>query len=103
MKVLALVAEGPGLGPGLDNEVMGLGEKLAVVRGIGIVRELLAARTAYPSRDQPAAGNHVNHGQLLRQPQRISQRQWIAQQDDFHLFGDAREDRRLHVHHAAHA
>jgi hypothetical protein len=48
-------------------------------------------------------GEHSVILELFRQPQGISQRQWITQQDDFHPLGNPGQDRRLHIHHRAHA
>ena len=52
----------------------------------------------------PAVGNHVDHRQLLGQPQGVvPDGQHVAQDDDFHLFGDAGQDGRAHVGDALHA
>src|SRR5579875_2810460 len=80
MEMAAFVAPWTGLGPRSDDEVVRLVEVFAVIGRIGVVRELLAARAADPSRDQPPARNHIDHRQLFRQPQRIAQRQRIAYQ-----------------------
>src|SRR5579863_1151405 len=104
VEMLALVAERTRPGPRLDHDVVGFVEIFAVKRGVRVAGELLAAAAAYPSGHQAAAGDHIDHAQLFGQPQRIADyRQRIAQQDDLHFLGDAREDRGLNVHHRAHA
>ena len=102
--MLTLPAERAGGGPGLDDEVVRLLEALPVEGGLGVVRDALAAAAADPAGDQPTLGDHVDLGQRLGQPEGVlPDRQDVAEQDDLGLRGDAGEDRRLDVHHAAHA
>ena len=49
-------------------------EALAIVCGIDIVGDLLAAGSANPARHQTPAGNHVDHRELFCEPQ------WIVQE-----------------------
>ena len=91
--VLALPAEGAGPGPGLDDEVVRLFEALAVVGGVDAGGELLGAAAAHEAGDEPALRDHVDHGQLFGQPDRIlGQRQRVAQQHDLDPLGRAGED-----------
>ena len=102
--VLALPAEGAGLGPGFDDEVVRLLVALPVVGGGGVVRETLAAGAAHPAGDQASAGDHVDLRQRLRQPERVvPDRQDVAEQADFGALGDAGEDRGFDIDHGAHA
>ena len=102
--VLALPAERPGRAPGLHHEVVRLLEALPVERRLRVVRDALAPAAAHPAGHQPPARNHVDLRQRLGQPERIlPDRQDVAQQHDLGLFRDPRQNRRLHVHHAAHA
>ena len=69
VEMFALVAPRTGPGPRLNDEVVRLFEIFAVVSGIGVVEELLAARAAHPSGDQTSARNEIDLGQLFRHPQ----------------------------------
>ena len=100
--VLALIAPGAVLRPGLDDEVVGLVETLAVVGRVDVVGDLLATRAPHPAGDETAARDHVDGGELLGQAQRIGHRQRIAHQRDFHPLGDAGQNGRLDIHHRAH-
>ena len=102
--VLALPAERPGRAPGLDHEIVRLLEALPVERRMRVVRHAFAPAAAHPAGHQPPARNHVDLRQRLRQPERIlPDRQNVAQQHNLGLFRDPRQNRRLHIHHAAHA
>ena len=104
VEVLALPAERAGGGPCLDDEVVRLLEALPVVRRRRVVGDALASGAAHPAGDQPAARDHVDHGKLLDQPQRVvPDRQNVAEQDDLGAIGGLGEDGRLDVHRAAHA
>src|SRR5690349_13055043 len=63
--VLAFPAEGSGHGPGLLDQREGFLEPLAVVRRIGVGRELLNAGTAHKARDDAPARNQIEHRNLL--------------------------------------
>ena len=102
--VLALPAERPRRAPGLHHEIVRLLKTLPVERRLRVVRHALAPPAAHPARHQPTARNHVDLRQRLRQPERIlPNRQDVPQQHDLRLLRDPRQNRRLHVHHAAHA
>ena len=102
--VPALEAEGAGLGPGADDQVVRLLEALAVVGRVDAGGELLLAAAAHEAGDQAALGNHVDHGQLFGEPDRVlRQRQRVAEHDDLHLLGHARQDRREDVGLGLHA
>ena len=104
MEMLALVAPRAGPRPGLHDKVMRLVEHLAVVGGIRVVEELLAARAAHPSGHQPAARNQIDLGQLFGHPQRMfDHRQRIADQHEPHALGAIGEHGGLDVHHRPHA
>src|SRR5438876_1043121 len=68
MKMFPLVAPRTGSRPGLDDKVVRFVEHLAVVRGIGIIEELLAARSAHPAGDQSAARDQIDLGELFGHP-----------------------------------
>ena len=102
--VLAFPAEGTRRRPGLDDEVVRFLVALPVERRGGVVGDALASGAAHPAADQSASRNHVDLSQLFGQPERVvPDRQDVAQQDDLGAIGDSREDRRLDVHHTAHA
>ena len=102
--VLALPAEGAGLGPGLDDEVVGFLEALPVVGRRRVVGDALASGAADPAGDEAAAGDHVDDGELLDQPEGVvPDGQDVAEQDYLGALGDAGEDAGLDVHGAAHA
>src|ERR1051325_5843287 len=61
--VVALVAEGPGLGPRLDDDVVRFLEALAVVRRVHAGGELLLAAAAHEAGDEAALRHHVDHRQ----------------------------------------
>ena len=92
--VAALPAEGSGTGPGRDDQVVGLFKALAVVGRVDAGGELLGAAAADEAGDEAAAGDHVDHGQLFGQADRVvGQRQRVAEQDDLDPLGRASEDR----------
>src|SRR5260370_4567308 len=79
MKMLSLVAPWPGPRPCLHDKIVGLLEQLAVVRGIGVVEELLAAGAANPSGDQPPPRDQIDLRELLGHPKRmLDYRQRVA-------------------------
>src|SRR5713101_2357328 len=103
MKVLALIPPRPGFGPRLYDEIVRLVEVLTVISRIGVVEELLAARTAYPPGNETPAGDQIDLGQFLSHAQGMLQDwQRIAKEQDLHLLRNTREDGRFHVHHATH-
>ncbi len=103
VEMFALPSKRTGPRPRRDYQVVRLVEVFAVVRGIGVIGELLAACPAHPSRHQPPAGDHIDHREFFGQAQRIrDDRRRITQQHDLHAPGLLGEDRRLDVHHRAH-
>ena len=98
VEVLALVAPRAGLGPGLVDEVVSLVEALTVVGRVDVVGQLLAARTAHPAGHQASARDHVDSGQLFGQPQRVGDRQRVAEQDDFNPLGNPSQDSGFDIH-----
>src|SRR4029450_1029094 len=93
MEVFALVTERARLGPRLDHDFMRFVEVLAVEGGVSVGGELFAAATAHPPGDEPAAGDHINHAELFGEAQWVAHhRQRVAQEDDFYLLSDAREN-----------
>ena len=104
VEMLALPTPGAGLRPSLHYEVVGFLEPLAVEQRVGVGGQALDACTAHKARDQPAAGNHVNLGQLFSQADGVVEDgQRIAQQYNLGLLGDAGQDGRLQVHRRAEA
>ena len=83
----------PGLRPGLDDDVVGLVEPFA---GVGRVdREAVVLRPATDDEpgDEPATGDVVDHGELLRHPRRrVVQRERVADDADLHPRRLAGED-----------
>src|ERR1700728_4075198 len=71
VKMFSLIPPRPGPRPRLYNEVVSLVEHLAIVGGVGVVKELFAAGSAHPARDQPAARDQIDLRQLLSHPQRM--------------------------------
>ena len=104
MKMFALVAPRPRLGPGLHNKVVGLVEQLAVIGRIGIIEKLLAARAAHPAGDQAPPRDEIDLGQLFGHPQRMLQyRQRVADQNNLGLAGNPSQDRSFDIHDRSHA
>ena len=102
--MVSFPAEGSLARPGVDDEVVGFLEPLPVVGRGGVVGDAFAARAADPAGDQAPAGNHVDGGQVLGQPQRVvPDGQDVPEQHDLRALRDAGEDRGLEVHHLAHA
>ena len=104
VEVLALPAERAGGRPCLDEEVVGLFEALPVeVRG-HVVRQALTAAAADHAGDEAAPRNHIDHCDLLGQPEGIVvDGQDVAEDHDLGLGGDASENGGRHVGHAVHA
>ena len=69
--MLAFPAPRPRRGPGLDDQVVGFLEALAVEGGIGVGLQRLDAAAAHKARYQPPFRDHVDHRQLFGQPHRI--------------------------------
>src|SRR6266571_7432173 len=69
--MFALPAEGAGRGPRFDDEVMRFFKALPVEVRWGIMGDALSAAATHETRDQATVGDHVNHCQLLGQPERI--------------------------------
>ena len=83
---------------------MRLLEALAVVGGVDAGGELLLAAAAHEAGDEAALRDHVDHRQLFRQPDRVlRQRKRVAEHDDLHLLGHARQDRREDIGLGLHA
>ena len=101
--VLALPAERSGVGPGLDDEVVGLLEALTVEHRWGVVGDALTSAAPDEAGDEPAVADHVDHRKLLGEPERVvPDRQNVAEDDDLGLGGLAGEDGRADVGHALH-
>ena len=98
VEVLALIAEGPGGGPRLHDEVVGLVEQLPVEGGVGVEVERFAACASDEARHQPPAGYHVDFGQFLGNPQRVYDGQRVPQEHDLDALGDTGKDCGLQVH-----
>ena len=103
MEVLALPPERTRHGPGLHDQVVRFLEPFAVEGGVGVGRQLFLPAAAHEPGHQAALGDHVDHRQLFRQPDRIVvQRQRIAQQHDLHPLRhtgeQGRENIRLRLH-----
>ena len=104
LEMLALPAEGAGSRPGFDDKLVGFLKPLPVIGRGGIVGDAFPARAAHPAGHQAAAGNHIDHGKLLHQPQGVvPDGQDVAQQDDFGPAGHPGQDGRLDIHGPAHA
>ena len=69
--VLAFPSKGTRSGPRLDNQVVALLEPLPVVHWVGIIGPAFDADAPYESGDDAAAGDYVQHGDLLGQADRI--------------------------------
>jgi len=101
--VLALPAPGAGGGPGLDKEVVGLLEPLAVEVGRRVMGITLASATSDKAGHQASVGDHVDHGKLLGKPQGVvPDGEDIAQDDYLGLVGDAGQDGSADVGDALH-
>src|SRR6202049_2240226 len=70
MEPFALIPERARCRPRLDDKIDALLKQLAVLRWIGVIGELLAARTAHPSRHQQPTRDDVHHRHLLAQAER---------------------------------
>ena len=100
----ALPAERTLAGPRCDDQIMRLLEALAVVGRIDAGGERLLATAAHDAGNQAALRDHVDHRQLLGEPDRVlGQGQRIAEQDDLRLFGHRGEDRGKDVAFRLHA
>src|SRR5437899_2284856 len=83
VEMLAFPAERTGSRPRSQDQIMGLVEHLAVVGGIGVVEDLLAAGPPYPPGNQAPMRDTVYGRQLFGYAQRILERwQRVAEQDD---------------------
>src|SRR5258708_36869170 len=71
VKMLAFVSPRPGPRPRLHDKIVGLLEQLAIVGGIRVVEELLAACAAHPSGDQPPPRDQIDLRELLGHPERM--------------------------------
>src|SRR6516225_7787003 len=69
--VSALPAEWAGYRPGLHDQIVSLLEPLAVVCGVHAGRELLLAAATHEPGHEPTARDHVDHGQLFGEPDRV--------------------------------
>ena len=85
-------------GPGAQDQLGGLVEALARVRRVDSGREVLRADAAHESRDDAAARDDVEHGNLLGDAQRVlAERQPVAEDRDLRSGSPAHEHRRHHV------
>src|SRR6266566_3951410 len=101
--VLPLIPEGARGGPALDDEVVGLFEALAVLRGVDATLEGLHGGAAHKPGDDPAAGKAVQHGNLFRHPDGIIDGDDVSQDGDLGFFGDLGDDGRVQVYGGLHA
>ena len=78
--VLALEVEGAGLGPRPHDQVVGLPVALADEGRVHLVGEGLDAEPHHHAADEPAAREHVEHGELLGHPLgMVVERQRVAE------------------------
>ena len=93
VEMFAFVAPRSGPGPRLNDEVVGLFKVLAIVGGIRVVEELLAARAAHPSGDEASLRDQIDFGEFFGHAQRMLQyRQRIADEQDVRFLGEPGED-----------
>ena len=92
--MLPRVHEGARLGPAAQDQVERLAEPLACLGRVEAVRVVLGSTPHHHARDQPAAGDAVDHRILLRDPDGgVVERQRITDDRDPHALGLASEDR----------
>ena len=81
------------LGPDLGDQIVRFLKPFPVIGRIDARGELFLPAAPDEARNQPSLGDHVDHRQLFRQPDRvIGQRQRIAENDDLRLLGHGGED-----------
>src|SRR5262245_48530903 len=83
--VLALIPEGAWRRPALDDQVMGLLEALKVLSGVDAAMQALDGRTTHEARDDAAAGEAIEHGDLLRHAHRVVDGDDVAKDSDLGL------------------
>ena len=71
VEVFALPAEGAGGGPSFHDQFVGFLETLPVVVRFYVMGYAFTSGATHPAGNQPSVGNHVDHGQLLNQPQGV--------------------------------
>src|SRR5262249_54061753 len=101
--ILALIAEGAGRGPALDDEVVRLLEPLAVLGGIDARLQGLHGCAAHKSGDDAAAGVAVEHGDLFGHADGVVDGDDIPQDGDLGLFGELGDDGGVEIHGRLHA
>ena len=90
--VLALVAEGAGLGPALDDEVVGFLEAGSVLSGVYTALQRLDGGAADEAGDDASAGVAVQHGDFLGHADGVVDGDDIAEDGDFDVLGELGDD-----------
>ena len=81
--VLALVCEGAGFRPCLNDEFGGFLVSLERMHGVGAEGEIFRADATHHARDEATAGNDVDHRVLLGEGQRVvAQAEGVAEDRD---------------------
>ena len=101
--VLALVAEGAGLGPALDDEVVGFLEAGAVLGGIDAALQRFDRGATDESGDDPAAGVAVEHGDLFGHADGVVNGDYVAEDGDLDVLGELGDDGGVEVDGGLHA
>ena len=84
--------------PGPHDQLESLFETTARLRRVDVVPEVLGRDAPHEARDQPASGHAVDHGVLLRHPNRVvTKRQNVAEHADLDRTGSLAEGRRNQV------
>src|SRR6185369_7382057 len=92
--VLAFPAKGTGLCPRLDDKVMRFFEALAVVERVGVRLDVLDAAATDETGNEPAAGDHVDDGELFGEVDgAIPDGQGIAEEDNLDALREAGKER----------
>ena len=85
--VLAFMTEGTVIGPASDNQVVGLLEPGKVFGGVLPGQQSLHGGAADETRDDPASGIAVQHGNLFSHANGVANRNHVAQNGNFDSFG----------------
>ena len=101
--VLALVAEGAGLGPALDDEVVGLLEAGAVLGGVDAALQRLDGGAADEAGDNAAAGVAVQHGDFFGHADGVVNGDDVAQNGNLDVLGELGDDGGVEIDGRLHA